>query len=264
MEGVLTLFSLNHRYMLSFPSHFCFWTDGVYKNHTGRILIATWGVFCLILGSACSAYLVTSFTIKPRELQIRTLDELLANPDYKFGIRENESGFITELRIFGNKSFKDVWTKLVHFNKTDPRTFSTNTSVHVNRLRNEKYVFLDGATVTSGAFFDHIGENLEDIRIYTLNVDRSLETSYVAMSKDLFFKDVLRNKGLEINEAGLIHKLQKIYFKQPLRSATTQVAEQQDPVRLRRIELLLYGTVCGVGISLICLIFEMVFHKFTK
>lgn len=223
-----------------------------YPSHTGRILIGTWGIFCLVLWSAYSAYLVTTFATKPNELAIRTFEQLLQHNEYKIGMLGSGNALAIILKASSDKWMRQLWLKLLDYNKTDPLTFSLELNDHVQRLVSSRYAFIDNFSIASGLFYDYLPPNYTDVRAYVQYSLQGAFTSYIALPKNVFYKETLYQLHLQLEAAGVVFKLQKIFF-----SNTNQDASRNkhdgSVVGFARIEFLVYVAVAGAIISFVCL-----------
>ena len=77
--------------------------DYVYKPNklAVRIVVSSWWLFCIIIVATYISNLVAFLAVTRHTLPFTSLEELLANTDYKFGIQ----GGTAHIRMFGVSSW---------------------------------------------------------------------------------------------------------------------------------------------------------------
>lgn len=250
------------RSLRSFPQHVFFLADD-YAGQTGRILIGTWGTFCVILWAAYSAYLVTTFATKPNELAIRTLQQLMVHSEFKVGMLGSGNALAIVFKTSSEMSLQKLWSRMLEGNKTDPLTFSSDLADHVRRIVGGRYAFIDNFSIASGQFYDFLPPNYTDVRAYPQTSLQGTEASYIAIPKHAFYKNALYTLQLDLEMAGIILNLQKVYFSQS-NEPESRAKHEGNVVDFGRIEFLVYVVLVAVLVSFLCLGIEWVIYKWQR
>lgn len=215
-------------------------------------------MFWLILSAAYSAYLVTSFAVKPSELKIDSLEKLLATPGYKIGIWGSNSALLTELKISQNSVLSNIWRKVQIANKSDPLILSSDVMDHVNKLLSGGYVFVDHNRAVDLSFF--LDADFSEVRSYAVQSLNFLAHEFVTVPKNVFYKEELNKILMSLEETGILAYLREKYnIYQP--AALSQSTETQDSVSVSRILVLVYVSLITVAAAGCCLILEIIFYK---
>ncbi|BFZ20176.1 hypothetical protein BsWGS_23215 [Bradybaena similaris] len=252
------------RNVLPLLRYVCFRESEENSWHFKRILVASWQVFFLVMWSSYSAYLVTSFVAKPQELTISSFKELDENKNFKVGLMSSSSATISALLTTSNVHTRALWRRLQKQNKTDQWTFSTNVSVHMQRIVAGGYVYLGGVHTLKDDNYVNSLVNHEDIRYYTTTDFSFRYTSYVGIATGVFYKEALLKSLHSLNENGVLERLKNQHLNADFVSLShkRQVSEEHATVTFHRISLLLFLALGCVFLSFLILMCEYIIQRF--
>ncbi|KAH9499736.1 hypothetical protein Btru_077699 [Bulinus truncatus] len=261
--GPLLVTPQDLRLLRHFPKHFCFDTDENLVNHSGRILKASWGVFWIILGSAYSAYLTSTLSVRNKDLTITSLEDLVETPAYNFGINGRMSGLLTILENWPrDDAISKTWELLQKQLMDDPMITSDNASYHMRKMLNENYVFITTIPI-SGVDMKDFQAAHEDVRIYDLKEFPDLNLDFIGLPKNVFYKEHLHKSLLKLEQSFIKEHLRESFLHTQTRSNNQQVNEQQ-PITISKLQLILYVVAGGAVVALMVLMGEVVLVRFQR
>nr|KAI8747295.1 glutamate receptor ionotropic; kainate 3-like [Biomphalaria glabrata] len=236
----------------SFPEHICFHSDRSYKVQSGQILRTSWALFWFILSSAYSAYLVTSYTVKPPELVISTFQQLLDHKEYALGMTKMDTALISYLKSSKDEVLSQIWLRLVQQNKTDPATFNPNISFHCKRVLGGYYAYIIQTPLDLMPVEDY-----PDVRTYPQKHFTSIREVYIGTPKNTFYQQDFSRVMHSLEESGILQNLKAQSFNSRTRAPASSKVNSNKSVSLSRILLSVYCALCGVGLSIVSLVFEI-------
>ncbi|KAI8775596.1 glutamate receptor ionotropic, kainate 3 [Biomphalaria glabrata] len=236
----------------SFPEHICFHSDRSYKVQSGLILRTSWALFWFILSSAYSAYLVTSYTVKPPELVISTFQQLLDHKEYALGMTKMDTALISYLKSSKDEVLSQIWLRLVQQNKTDPATFNPNISFHCKRVLGGYYAYIIQTPLDLMPVEDY-----PDVRTYPQKHFTSIREVYIGTPKNTFYQQDFSRVMHSLEESGILQNLKAQSFNSRTRAPASSKVNSNKSVSLSRILLSVYCALCGVGLSIVSLVFEI-------
>ncbi|KAK0051482.1 glutamate receptor-like isoform X2 [Biomphalaria pfeifferi] len=240
-----------------YPDHFCFETK-VYASQSGRVLKATWGVFWLILSSAYSAYLTTTFAVKAKEMQINSYEALAEVQGYDIGVHASMNHLIAQVQNNSlDQTMEALSAKLRALNQSNPMTFSDNVTYHMDRVKRGGYVFLTMGLVPGLMEGD---ATTSDTLLRSSEMPESMSRINTGVATDVFFKEDLYIYLLKIKEYRILEKLHRDLFK-PKAIVRATKASDESSVSIKKIELLIYAVLACLGISLGLLLIEVLVGK---
>ncbi|KAK6983580.1 glutamate receptor 4 [Biomphalaria glabrata] len=243
--------------LYSYPDHFCFETQ-VYASQSGRVLKATWGVFWLILSSAYSAYLTTTFAVRAKEMQINSYQALAEVQGYDIGVHASMNHLIAQVRNSSHdQTMEALSAKLRALNQSDPMTFSDNVTYHMDRVKRGGYVFLTMGLVPGLMEGD---ATASDTLLRSSEMPESMSRINTGVATDVFFKEDLYIYLLKIKEYRILEKLHRDLFK-PKAVVKETKASDESSVSIQKIELLIYAVLACLGISLGLVLIEVLVGK---
>lgn len=127
-----------------------------------------------------------------------------------------------------------------------------------------RYVFLDNFSVGSGEFFDFLPSDHADIRAYQQSDLQGITSSFIAIPKHVFYKEALYNVQLQLEKSGLVLQLQNMYFSHKPLTSERGANSECIPVDFKRIELIVYVALAGLGLGSGCLVAEFVLKWYRK
>ncbi|KAK6963807.1 ionotropic receptor [Biomphalaria glabrata] len=244
----------NLRLLASFPDHICFHTERTYRVQSGLILRTSWALFWFIISSAYSAYLVTTFTVKPPELAFKTFKQLMEHPEFSLGMNRHDTALQTFLRLSQDNVLHQVWMKLLQQNKTDSSTFSPDSNHHSNRVLKGGYALI--AQSALNMFPDY-----PDVRTYPQRGFESINHAYIGIPQNTFYFMDLSNVLRSLEESGILDKLKSTYLSTQTSNAPSSKVSSNDSVTLFRIQLPVYFALCGMALGLLSLATELILYK---
>ncbi|KAK6983582.1 glutamate receptor ionotropic kainate [Biomphalaria glabrata] len=260
VSGPLPLSLSDLKLLVYYPKHMCLDAEVKTVNQSGRILKASWGVFWVILGSAYSAYLTTTLSIKSDELTIDSLEDLVAAPGYNFGINGRMSGLLTKLEQWQQKdAISKTWTLLKDRSSHDPLLITDNATMHMLRVLAGSYVFITTVPL-NGINLKKLKADYADLRIYNLREFPDLDLDFIGLPKKVFYKEDLHKCLLRLEESQINEHLRQQFLHVQQSSGRSMVSDQE-PITLAKLRLVLYAVVGGMAVSAVQLVVEMVFVK---
>lgn len=216
-----------------------------YPGQSGRILRASWTIFCFILISAYSAYLVTTFTVEPVEFSIEDFQQLVDMTDFETGVQQTSEGLITIIQNADREPLIGLWKKLLELNSTNPLTFSPDIDVHFKRILSERYALIDSTCIAVGTCYDYVTSTSSKIRIRPQKDPGKLNNEYIAIPRNVFYHDAIYDVLIEYLDKGILRHLEGKYFKKypknTSKSRDSRVNQEVNVVTLSRIRLPIYA-----------------------
>ncbi|GFO34467.1 glutamate receptor [Plakobranchus ocellatus] len=240
-RNILGLRNLKRLY--DFPLYWFFQTVELHRYHSGRILRAAWGFFCVILFASYGA-LVTSNAAAPVERPvISRLEDVLALPEFAIGISPFNSRMVSVLSTAQpGTTFARVWQALLRCNKSDERTFDPDKTHHITKVLQGNYAFL--GNVPDWLVPSFVDADSSDVR----SLDLLYEQLHMAVPPNAFYKADLERAVRFAAEAGTIHAIIQQWVP-PMQNVNKPNGERQTVVRLKRIKPLLTLVTCGVVLA---------------
>lgn len=196
---------------------------------------------------------------------MNTFKRLAEAKEFSIGTVNTATAFLNVLRTSTNSSLQDLRKRLLELNDTNNNTLHPSVNYHATRALNERYAFLSGFCATLGHCDDSFGDKIHQIRAYPMKIDELPEDSYTAIPKNAFYGDNIYRILLHLQEAGLLHHLQWLYFKPGFmkKLESQKLNKKEEAVTLSRITLPLYAVLAGICLSVFALVLEIVYHRLT-
>lgn len=202
--------------------------------------------------SAYSAYLVTSFVAKPKEITIKSFADLDKNKNFQVGILNSISATLLTIRTSEDRHMRAVSSKL---------NVSGNMTEHMRKLLAGDYAFIDGTGLLLSEY-DHF-PNHTDIRYYSTNDLNFMYPSFLGIPTDVFYKETLVKILTNFDENGTLERLRAKYLNIDSSTLldTGKISDDNKSVTLKRIGLLLFSTCGSVLLSVLILMCEHIFNR---
>ncbi|XP_046545195.1 glutamate receptor ionotropic, kainate 2-like [Haliotis rubra] len=224
------------------------------RSCSGRMLVSSWWLFCLVFTAMYSANLTVSFCVQRKVIPFTSLEQLVHASDYTWGMF---NGSINTL-LFGtsdNPLYKETYNRLMEFARADPSVLSKDIESHLHKVINSKYAFISSRSTLEvmvekapkGVVLTTVGEN-----IHPSGVALGVPTDSPLLPE---LQWVMRN----IRETGIMqHWVGKYWNTTP--RATTAFQLGGEPLPLRKLTRIFFITGLGLSTALVMLIVETVFQ----
>ena len=245
------------RRLYNFPLSLLFQTEEVCYHQSGRILRASWGLFCVAMFASYGA-LLTSTATAPREYpKISSLEDLLAHSEFKIGISPQSSYTFGSLRSASPGTLRaQLWHVVCEQNRSDPSTFSTDTSYHIRRVLEGEYAFL--TSLRKRQLPTYVDGDYSDIKFVSIRLSRL----HLSTAKNSFYTSNLESIVLSAIATGLLSTLEDKSFPPLARMRISQV-ENETEVHVSRLDFLIHIVSVGIGLALLSLAAERCAHLFS-
>ena len=241
------------RRLYDLPLHWLFQTEEVCHHQSGRILRASWGLFCVAMFAAYAALLASTATAPLEYPKLSSLEDLLAHPELKIGISPSSSSFITRMKkAKPGTTHGRLWQVMSRQNRSDLGTFSSDKGHHIRNVAKGKYAFIGNVPrELLHTFVDDLG----DVRFVTLSRLR-LKT---AIPQDALYKRSMEGALRSAYEMGVIRALLQKWFP-PAASPLRSRADDKTEVDFSRLDFLIYVSTIGVGLAVLSVAVERFIH----
>ncbi|GFN83670.1 glutamate receptor, ionotropic kainate [Plakobranchus ocellatus] len=244
----------NLKRLYDFPFHCVFHTNELCRHQSGRVLRATWGLFCVIMFAAFGALMTSTATAPVEWPVISDLKDLLSHPEIAIGISPTSSQTITDLSSAKpGTTFARVWQALVECNRSDARTFSPDKGYHIRKVLQGGYAYL--SDVPKGLVPSYVDADFSHVKFIELNYDQL----YAATPQNVFYRDDIERALLAATDSGTIRCLFNKWIP-PGGNMTRAVVENQTVVNVPRLRVLLIITASGIALAGLTLIVEQLLH----
>ncbi|GFR96814.1 glutamate receptor 4 [Elysia marginata] len=231
----------NLRRIYDFPLQWLFQTTEECPHQSGRILRASWGLFCVAAFAAYGALLTSNATAPTVYPKITRVKDLLSYPNFKIGNPLSNSHFTALMeKAPPGTPLASLWQVLSQQNSSDSSTFSEDKAHHVSRVLEGKYAFLTDTPI--GLMPTLVDADYNNVRFAKL-FER---LNYISVPKNAFYKTDIERALLAATESGLIKHFfdkwfpPKAYIKKPKTKNNTKL-------HFTRIQFLLYIVAAGIG-----------------
>ncbi|GFO28937.1 ionotropic receptor [Plakobranchus ocellatus] len=240
--------------LYDFPFHCVFQTSELYWRRSGRILRASWGLFCVIMFASFGALLTSDATAPVERPVISSLEDLISYPDLVIGISPTCSKLITDMSTAepGTKLAR-IWHRLVMANQSEDRTFSSDDRYHVRRVLQGGYAYItDTATGLLQSFLD---VDYNQVRFSEIMHDQL----YMTMPRNAFYKYDIERVLLAARESGIIKPILDRWVPPDVKMKTSEV-DKQTVVHFSRLKVLFILIASGIGSAILSLVVEKLLH----
>ncbi|ESO83563.1 hypothetical protein LOTGIDRAFT_169257 [Lottia gigantea] len=224
------------------------------KTDTGRILLASWWLFCVVIASSYSAYLISSLVFEPEIEPFSSLQQLVELPDWKIGI-PGDTGVIDMFKNSSDETIKLLWHKIQKSNTTQLFSLDTNITRQYERVKKtEKYafVFADGLRSI---------DNKDDC-FSTMRIGLSVQVSFYVPLQSPLIRDMEQTVS-RFSDNGLLNML----FKADLRKHSCEwnnqlISKQKDQtIGIGNLLGVFYIVPIGVVFAILGLFAEYLYVK---
>ncbi|KAK3777367.1 hypothetical protein RRG08_014113 [Elysia crispata] len=244
----------NLRRLYDFPFHWLFQTTESLPHQSGRILRASWGLFCVAMFTSYGA-LLTSNAAAPQEYpKITSLEDLLRQPDFKIGVPFSNSFFITSLKeAEAGTTLADLWKVLVAQNQSDPETFTTDQAHHIRRVLEGQYAYL--SSLPLGLLSSYSNADFSNVR-FAIQWKLLLR---MCVPQNAFYKPDLDRALQSATEMGILKYIQDKWVPSETQLNRFRV-ERQPEIHLSSLKVLMYSVTAGIGVASLSLAVENLVH----
>ncbi|XP_046339074.2 glutamate receptor ionotropic, kainate 2-like [Haliotis rufescens] len=225
------------------------------RSCSGRMLVSSWWLFCLVFAAMYNANLTVSFCVQRTVTPFSSLEEMLRTSDYTWGMF---NGSINTL-LFGtsrNPLFKETYKRMMEFTKTDPGVLSKDLDSQLHRVINSKYAFISSRNTLKvmverapkGVVLTTVGET-----IHPSGVALGVPTDSPLLPE---LEWVMRN----IQETGIMQHWDSQYWNTTPK-ATAAFRLGGEPLPLTKLTSIFLITGFGLSTALFVLVIESVFQK---
>ncbi|XP_067681602.1 glutamate receptor-like [Haliotis asinina] len=225
------------------------------KSCSGRVLVSSWWLFCLVFAAMYSATLTVSFCVQRKVVPFTSLEQLVQDSDYTWGMFD---GSINTL-LFGtsdNPLYKETYNRLMEFAQKDPSVLSKDIESHLHKVINSKYAFISSRNTLEvmverapeGVVLTMVGEN-----IHPSGVALGVPTDSPLLPE---LQWVMRN----IKETGIMEHWVDKYWNTTPSTATTAFQLGGEPLPLKKLSRIFFIVGLGLSTALVMLVVETVFQ----
>ncbi|XP_046561980.1 glutamate receptor ionotropic, delta-1-like [Haliotis rubra] len=141
---------------------------------TGRVLLSTWWLFCIVIAATYSATLIVSFAVKEETVPFKSLAELVENEEYRWGMFDGSIAMLI-LTNSTRPEFQKAINGVRKFAQSDPSVFSRDINVQLRKVQTEKYALISSRATLE--YMQSVSKPL-DLRI----VGEKLYSTHVALA----------------------------------------------------------------------------------
>ncbi|GFN87768.1 mariner mos1 transposase [Plakobranchus ocellatus] len=231
----------NLRRLYDFPLHYMFQTAEPYSHQSGRILQASWDLFCVAMFASYGSLLTSNAAAPVEHPSISSLEDLLSYPDMAIGISPSSSRTITALSMAKPGTvYAGIWQTLIRLNESEASTFNPDKGYHVRRVLEGNYAFIGG--IPKCLLPSLVDADFSDVRFFAFQ----FQQLYMAIPNNVFYKQVMERALLLVIESGILKSmLQKWCL--PTANMKELNEENGTVIHLARLRLLLTLIAVALG-----------------
>ncbi|XP_060063877.1 uncharacterized protein LOC132544318 [Ylistrum balloti] len=115
------------------------------QSQTGRTLLSSWWLFCIIMMATYSGNLIAFLTVTKDKAPFTTVAGMVQMDNYRWGTIGGSSWIdaFNETRV---PDFMKVWDGMLRFNASDPSVLSPKSSVHFDKVLKGDYAYIGDKT----------------------------------------------------------------------------------------------------------------------
>ncbi|RUS89982.1 hypothetical protein EGW08_002249 [Elysia chlorotica] len=241
----------NLRRLYNFPHVWVFQSLQDFPHQSGRILRASWALFCVAIFASYGAGLTSHACAPTSRPRISNLKDLLEQREFKLGISMDTSYFIASLRqAKAGTDQARLWTALCELNKTEPRTFSTDKAYHIRRVLAGKYAFIGYAPNTLQQ--NYVESDFSQVKLVHL----SYRNSSMTIPTNAFYKRDMERALALATETGVIDAISSRWIPEKRMLGHSLERKKKMQVGVSHLEMLLCFMLSGLGAASFTLITE--------
>ncbi|CAI5453929.1 unnamed protein product [Caenorhabditis angaria] len=215
------------------------------QSGANRLISAVWWFFTLVLFAQYTANFAALLTVDRKSMPFNSFEELGNQTEYNFGaiLGGSTMQFFKFSRI---ETFRRIWERM---QTSDPSVFVKSNKEGVDKVLNEKYVFL----MESATLDYQVTQNCNLTRVG--NVVLGSNGYSIALPKGSKWREKLTRQILDLNEKGIILMLKNQWWKRSQQEcASTESEEVQTALGAENVYglFLLLALGSGVGIMFAC------------
>ncbi|XP_021356287.1 glutamate receptor ionotropic, kainate 3-like [Mizuhopecten yessoensis] len=115
------------------------------QSQTGRTLLSSWWLFCIIMMATYSGNLIAFLTVTKDKPPFTTVAGMIQMDNYRWGTIGGSS-WIDAFNETKVSDFKKVWAGMLRFNASDPSVLSPKSSVHFDKVLAGDYAYIGDKT----------------------------------------------------------------------------------------------------------------------
>ncbi|XP_033760423.1 probable glutamate receptor [Pecten maximus] len=167
------------------------------RSQTGRILLSSWWLFCIIMMATYSGNLIAFLTVNKDKPPFSTVVDMLQQDNYRWGT-VGGSSWITAFDETRAPDLMKVWAKMKEFNSSDASILSSKPSEHFKKVLGGGYAYIGDQTQMEVKMAKECSLLMSDDEFMPLQYAFGLPnfSPYTKM-----FSDEL----LHVHESGLLH-----------------------------------------------------------
>ncbi|XP_033760424.1 glutamate receptor-like [Pecten maximus] len=167
------------------------------RSQTGRTLLSSWWLFCIIMMATYSGNLIAFLTVNKDKPPFSTVVGMLQQDNYRWGTIGGSS-WITAFNETRAPDLMKVWAKMLEFNSSDASILSSQSSEHFTKVLGGGYAYIGDKTQMEIKMAKECSLLISDDEFMPLQYAFGLPnfSPYTKM-----FSDEL----LHIHESGLLH-----------------------------------------------------------
>ncbi|CCD67907.1 Glutamate receptor ionotropic, kainate 2 [Caenorhabditis elegans] len=212
-----------------------------------RLISAVWWSFTLVLIAQYTANFAALLTVDRKSMPFNSFEELGNQTEYNFGsiLGGSTMQFFKYSRI---ETFRRLWERM---QSAEPSAFVGTNHEGVNRVLNEKYVFL----MESATLDYQVTQNCNLTRVG--NVVLGSNGYSIALPKGSKWREKLTRQILDLNEKGIILMLKNNWWKKSQQECQSSEPEDlQTALGAENVYGLFLLLALGSGIGVLCAVLE--------
>ncbi|XP_069121394.1 glutamate receptor ionotropic, delta-1-like [Argopecten irradians] len=217
------------------------------QSQTGRTLLSSWWLFCIIMMATYSGNLIAFLTVTKDKPPFSTVAGMIQNDNYRWGTIGGSSWIdaFNETRV---STFMKVWEGMLRFNASDPSTLSPKSSVHFEKvLAGDNYAYIGDKTQMEIKMAEECSLLMAD--------DEFLPLQYAFGFPNFSpYTKLFSDELLYVHESGLLHIWKTRRWPQRSFCASEMVTVAKT-ITLMDVQSAFY--LIGIGVGLAALVFGL-------
>ncbi|XP_046375558.2 glutamate receptor-like [Haliotis rufescens] len=222
---------------------------------TGRVLLSTWWIFCIVIAATYSATLIVSFAVQEEAVPFKSLTDLVENEEYRWGLFDGSIAMLI-LTNSTRPEFQKALDGVRKFAQSDPSVLSRDIEVQLHKVQTEKYALISSRATLE--YMQSVSRPL-DLRI----VGENLYSTHVALAvpPDSPFLPDFERVMSTMSEIGLLETWEETWWNHSyLKNPSVTLGGQPITIGnfLNALCLVAIGVACGVTALLLEYVIERI------
>ncbi|GAB6028094.1 hypothetical protein CHUAL_002314 [Chamberlinius hualienensis] len=220
------------------------------RSTSAKVIFIVHCIFAFLILESYASVLTASLSSNFNKPPFTTLNELVDNHHYTFGIREGSSN-VEYLKTSNSSVLRKAWQRI----SSSPSNFCNSTVLGLHKALTESFAYIDNYATLKY----HLSSNCN---LKVLKQGRAIRGYYFAFTKNSPFLKRVSNVFLKLSNAGILNLLKNRHFK--IESNCNNDADNDNGVHFQHISGLISFLFMAYLGALLILLFENVVKRHQK